>query len=371
MTEHVDAVVIGAGVVGLACARALARAGREVLILERERDFGTGISSRNSEVIHAGLYYPPGSRKARLCVAGREALYRFCADHRVDCARLGKLVVAVTADQEPALAALRARALANGVTALAWLDRGAVAALEPHLDVHAALHSPDTGIVDSRALMRALLGDAEAAGAVLALGSRVVDGAARPDGIAIRVAGGDGAVTELRARTLVNAAGLDAAALAGAIAGVPASAVPRLWYARGQYFGHAGPVPFRRLIYPLPEPGGLGIHLTLDLAGQGRFGPDVTWVAAPEFSVDPGMAPRFAEAIRRWWPDLDPDRLVPGYAGVRPKLAGPGMGDSDFRIDGPAVHGVAGLVNLFGIESPGLTACLAIGDWVAGLALAG
>ncbi|HLS97437.1 MAG: NAD(P)/FAD-dependent oxidoreductase [Porticoccaceae bacterium] len=364
--ESVDAVVVGAGVVGLACARALARAGREVLILERERDFGTGISSRNSEVIHAGLYYPPGSLKARLCVAGREALYRFCGDHRVDCARLGKLVVAVTAAQEPALAALRARAAVNGVVGLAWLDRGEVAALEPHLDVYAALHSPDTGIVDSRALMRALLGDAEAAGAVLALDCRVVAGAVRPDGIAIRVAGGNGAETELRARVLVNAAGLDAAAVAGAIAGVPASAVPRLWYARGQYFSHTGRVPFQRLIYPLPEPGGLGIHLTLDLAGEGRFGPDVSWVEAPDHRVDADAAPRFAAAIRRWWPDLDAARLVPAYAGVRPKLVGPGMGESDFRIDGPAVHGVPGLVNLFGIESPGLTACLAIGDWVVG-----
>ena len=366
MTERVDAVVIGAGVVGLACARALARAGREVLILERERDFGTGISSRNSEVIHGGLYYPPGSLKARLCVAGREALYRFCADHGVDCARIGKLVVAVEAGQADALRALSERARINGAGALAWLDRSQVAALEPALDVHAALHSPNTGIIDSRGLMRALLGDAEAAGALLVLGSRVVAGAAQPDGIDIDVAG-DGGTTSLRVRSLVNAAGLDAVTVAGNIAGLPAGAVPRLWYARGQYFSHAGRVPFERLIYPLPEPGGLGIHLTLDLAGQGRFGPDVTWVDAPAFSVDPGMAPRFAAAIRRWWPALDPDRLVPGYAGVRPKLAGPGMGDSDFRIDGPAVHGVPGLVNLFGIESPGLTACLAIGDHVAGV----
>ncbi|QID17562.1 NAD(P)/FAD-dependent oxidoreductase [Nitrogeniibacter mangrovi] len=361
--ETVDCVVIGAGVVGLACAQALAAAGREVIILEREAAFGTGISARNSEVIHAGLYYPTGSLKARLCVAGRERLYRWCADHDVAHARCGKLVVATRPEQVPALEALHRKAEANGVCDLQRLDRARVAELEPELDVAAALLSPATGIVDSHGFMLSLLGAAEAHGAMLALGSPVLGGRRDGDGVVLEV-GGE-APMALRARWVINAAGLDAVALGHAIEGAPAGSIPGAWFARGVYFTLSGRAPFSHLIYPLPEPGGLGVHLTLDLGGQAKFGPDVEWIDSPDYRVDPQRSTRFVEAVRRWWPQLDAGRLQPGYAGVRPKIVGAGMADADFRIDGPARHGVAGLIHLFGIESPGLTAALAIGEAVA------
>lgn len=363
--ETVDCVVIGAGVVGLACARALAEAGREVVVLEAEGAFGTGISARNSEVIHAGLYYPPGSRKARLCVEGRDLLYTYCAERGIAHRRCGKLVVASRPEQAAALAHIQARAAANGVHDLVALGRDAIRDLEPALTAHAALLSPSTGIVDSHGLMLALLGDAERHGAVLALASPLAAGRATGDGIELQV-GGETA-SELRARWVINAAGLSAVAVARAIDGLPAAAVPPAWFARGVYFTLAGKVPFSRLIYPIPEPGGLGVHLTLDLGGQAKFGPDVEWIPAPDYHVDPARAARFAQAVRSWWPELDADRLAPGYAGVRPKIVGPGEPDADFRIDGPAEHGVHGLINLFGIESPGLTASLAIGREVAAL----
>lgn len=369
--ESVDCLVIGAGVVGLACARALALAGREVLIVERELAIGTGISARNSEVIHAGLYYPPGSLKANLCVQGRELLYRYCAERGIGHGRPGKLVVASRSSQVAGLNAIGERASRNGLNDLRWLDGPAVRALEPELDVHAALHSPSTGIVDSRALMLSLLGDAQSGGAMLALGSRVVAGAVGNSGIILEVADatvdGEATVNRIKARCVINAAGLDAIPVARSLAGLPAVAVPAGWFARGVYFNYSGRVPFSRLIYPVPQSGGLGVHLTLDVAGQGRFGPDVEWIDAPDYRVDPARAESFYTAIRSWWPAVERHRLVPGYAGVRPKLVGPGMADGDFRIDGPALHGMPGLVNLFGIESPGLTACLAIGEYVAGL----
>jgi D-amino-acid oxidase len=361
--EHIDCVVIGAGVVGLACAQALAARGREVIILERETAFGTGISSRNSEVIHAGLYYPTGSLKARLCVSGRELLYRWCAEHAVAHQRCGKLVVATRPEQVDALAALQRKAGANRVNDLEWVEQDRLAALEPALAAHAALYSPSTGIVDSHGLMLSLLGAAEADGAMLALASPVLGGRAEGQGVVLEV-GGETPMT-VHARWVVNAAGLDAVALAGHIAGPDAEALPQAWFARGVYFSLAGRAPFSHLIYPLPEPGGLGVHLTLDLGGQAKFGPDVEWIDAPDYSVDPARAAAFAQGIQRWWPALDPARLTPGYAGVRPKIAGPGMPDADFRIDGPEQHGVAGLIHLFGIESPGLTAALAIGEAVA------
>ena len=362
--ETVDCVVIGAGVVGLACARALAAAGREVVVLEREAAFGTGISARNSEVIHAGLYYVPGSLKARLCVAGRDQLYRYCAERGIPHARCGKLVVAPRAEQTAALRQTAARAAANGVRDLRLLGRDEALALEPALDVDAALLSPSTGIVDSHALMLALLGDAERHGATIALGSPVLGGSAAGDGVVLRVGGGE--EMALRARWAVNAAGLDAVALGHAIDGAVADRLPpRAWFARGVYFTLAGRAPFAHLIYPIPEPGGLGVHLTLDLGGQAKFGPDVEWIDAPDYHVDPARAARFYAAIRAWWPQLEGGRLMPGYAGVRPKIVGPGAPDADFRIDGPAQHGAPGLIHLFGIESPGFTAALAIGDRVA------
>ena len=360
--EVVDCVVIGAGVVGLACARAIARAGREVLILERETTIGTGVSSRNSEVIHAGLYYAADSLKARLCIAGREQLYRYCIERDVAHERRGKLVVATRSSDMCILLGLERRAKANGVHDLVWLDRARLRALEPALNAVGGFFSPSTGIIDSHGLMLALLGDAQSAGAVLALNSWVIGGCPASGRITLTVKSGD-EIVNLSARTVINAASLDASAVARTI-GVPDSAIPRLWYVRGRYFVYSGEVPFSHLIYPLPEPGGLGIHLTLDLAGSARFGPDVTWLDSPDYHVAPGAVSSFASAVRLWWPGLDESRLMPGYAGVRPKLVGPGMGEGDFRIDGPSIHGVAGLINLFGIESPGLTACLAIADFV-------
>ena len=362
--DTVDCIVIGAGVVGLACAKALAEAGRDVIVLERETAFGTGISSRNSEVIHAGLYYPTGSLKARLCVEGRDQLYAYCAERGVGHSRCGKLVVAPRAEQSGALEQIRTKATANGVHDLQLLDRSQIAALEPALDAHAALLSPSTGIVDSHGLMLSLLGDAENHGAMLALGSPVIDGYADNGSVVVRVGGEQ--EMELRARWVINAAGLDAVALGQHITGPAKDSLPQAWFARGVYFTLTGKAPFSRLIYPLPEPGGLGVHLTLDLGGQAKFGPDVEWIDHPDYHVDPARSERFYQAIRAWWPQLEDGRLEPGYAGVRPKIVAPGMPDADFRIDGPAQHGVPGLIHLFGIESPGLTAAMAIGQQVAG-----
>lgn len=364
----VDAVVIGAGVLGLACARALTAAGREVVILEREAAIGSGISSRNSEVVHAGLYYAPGSLKARLCVRGRAQLYEYCRRRQIPHRRTGKLVVALQPPQTENLQALLKRARDNGVTGLRLLDRRAVRAMEPELAVAGALYSPDTGIVDSHGLLLALLADAEAGGATLARRTVVTGGEVADRGMVLDTRSRDtGETLRLQARLVVNAAGLAATDVAGGLRGLPPKAVPRSWYARGVYFSHPGPVPFGRLIYPVPEAGGLGVHLTLDLAGQARFGPDVEWLDKPDFTVDPARSEAFDLSIRRWWPQLAEGSLVPGYAGVRPRLAGPGMAPADFRIDGPAAHGVPGLVNLFGMESPGLTACLAIADQVVTL----
>ncbi|POA98006.1 FAD-dependent oxidoreductase [Chromobacterium sinusclupearum] len=360
--DRIDSVVIGAGVIGLAAARALAEAGREVVIVEAERAIGQHASSRNSEVIHAGLYYPAGSLKARLCVAGRDALYRYCAERAIPHARLGKLIVASRDGQLAKLAALEQQARANGVADIQRLSAREARALEPALDCAAALLSPSTGIIDSHALMLSLLGDAEAAGAQLALESPVTGGEATRGGIVLRVAG-----MELLAERVVNAAGLFAPSVALSLAGLPAAAIPLAHYARGVYFSLQGRAPFSRLIYPLPEAGGLGSHLTLDLSGQARFGPDVEWVDQVDYRVDPARAAAFYCAVRAWWPQLPDGALSPGYAGIRAKIAGLGQPDADFVIQGPAAHGVKGLVNLFGIESPGLTSCLAIADAVAAL----
>lgn len=361
--ERIDCAVVGAGVIGLAVARELALAGREVIVLEQAEAVGTETSSRNSEVIHAGIYYPAGSLKARLCVAGKHLLYRYCAERGIPHARLGKLLVATSAAEIPALEGYVRSAAANGVDDLERLSVARVAELEPAVRCVAALHSPSTGIIDSHALMQALQGDAENAGATVVLRSPVERGAAHGDGIDLQVGGAE--PLAIRCRSVVNCAGLRAPDLARAIAGVPAARVPRAYFAKGHYFTLAGRSPFRRLIYPLPEAGGLGVHVTLDLAGQARFGPDVAWIDAVDYAFDANRAGRFYAAIRRYYPDLADGALQPGYTGVRPKIAGPGEPAADFIIDGPAGHGVAGLVNLYGIESPGLTASLAIAREVA------
>lgn len=357
-------MVVGAGVVGLAVARALAREGAEVLVLEAEDTFGTITSSRNSEVIHAGIYYPTGSLKARLCVAGRERLYAYCAERCVAHRAVGKLIVATGDAERAVLEGYRAQAAANGAGELALIDADALAALEPEVRAVAALHSPRTGIVDSHGLMLALLGDLEAAGGLLVCRTPVR--AARLEGDGFELETGGDAALRLHCRRLVNAAGHGAQALAGAMAGFPAAQVPPLYLARGRYYGYGGRVPFRHLVYPIPQAGGLGVHATLDLAGGLRFGPDVEWIDVVDHRFDDSAREAFVAAIRRWFPGLDATRLTPGYTGVRPRVVGPGEAAADFRIDGEAVHGVPGLVQLFGIESPGLTAALAIADEVVG-----
>lgn len=360
---NIQTVVIGAGVVGLAIARELAVAGQEVIVLEAGPSFGEGISSRNSEVIHAGIYYPEASLKARLCVDGRQRLYDYCQAHKVRYRKCGKWIVATSDAQLSQLSGIQTGAANNGV-ALELVDGRDLAARIPAVSARAALWSPETGIVDSHGLMLSLLGELEDHGGQLVRRAPVL--AARSDvaaGRHVLQVGGEVPCTVVAER-VVNAAGLAAPGLARNWVGLPDSQQPKQWLARGVYFSYSGAHPFDSLIYPVPEPGGLGVHLTLDLAGQARFGPDVEWIEEEDYTVDPARAIRFAEGIRRWWPALDPSRLQPAYAGIRPKLSGPDGGFFDFRIDGPETHGVPGLVNLFGIESPGLTSCLAIGRLV-------
>jgi len=363
--ERLDCLVIGAGVVGLATARALARAGREVVIVERHGLLGSETSSRNSEVVHAGLYYPTGSLKAVTCVEGRERLYAYCESHGVPYRRCGKLVVATGEAQRDDLAALHAQALRNGVRDAVMIPPEAAKAMEPELECVAAMHSPSSGIVDSHAFMLALLGDAEAAGAMLALESPVEAARATARGIEVDVGGA--APMRLLCDTVVNAAGLGAQAVASRMEGLDPRHVPPLHLAKGHYFRLAGRAPFSRLVYPMPEPGGLGIHVTVDLGGQARFGPDVEWVKAVDYSVDPARAERFAAAIRTYWPALPDGALEPDYTGIRPKTVPQGAPAQDFTVQGPDIHGIRGLVNLFGIESPGLTAALALADRVSHL----
>ncbi|HVO02605.1 MAG TPA: NAD(P)/FAD-dependent oxidoreductase [Candidatus Cybelea sp.] len=365
MTERVDAVVVGAGVIGLAIARRLALDGREVIVLERNAATGSETSSRNSEVIHAGIYHVPGILKSTLCIAGRPMLYRYCTEHGVPHSRVGKLIVAVTEAEVPALAKLKEQGETNGVGDLQWLTGDAATALEPQLTCTAAVLSPSTGIIDSHQLMLALEGDLEQAGGVVVLNAPVKSGTVMNDGIALEVGGAE--PMRLQARTVINAAGLGAVDLARALKGLPPRQVAPLYLAKGNYFRLTTKAPFSRLVYPMPVPGGSGTHMTLDLAGRARFGPDVEWMSAIDYRVDPRRGDVFYADIRRYWPDLPDGTLAPDYAGIRPKLLPPGSPNADFRIEGPEHHGVPGLVNLFGMESPGLTSCLAIADHVAGL----
>jgi L-2-hydroxyglutarate oxidase LhgO len=360
--EKIDRVVIGAGVVGLAVAAALAREGLQTLVLEAEGSFGTGISSRNSEVIHAGIYYEPGTLKARLCTAGRDQLYEFCTRYGVPHSRCGKLIVATSAAQETNLQAIQRAAAANGVE-LTPLDRKAILDLEPEVAAVGGLLSPLTGIIDSHAYMFALIGLLESHGGTVVYGSRVSRMWLQQDGIAIAV---NGEPPELLAAAVVNCAGLAATAVAASVEGLPQAGLPISYLAKGNYFTVDGRAPFRHLVYPIPEPGGLGIHLTLDLAGRARFGPDVEWIQALDYAVDQRRADKFYAAVRRYWPGLPDGSLRAAYAGVRPKICGPGQPAADFRIDAPPGPEVP-LVNLFGIESPGLTASLAIAEHVVRL----
>ncbi len=363
--DEIDTLVVGAGVIGLAIADALARAGRDVVIVDRDGSIGTGVSSRNSEVIHSGIYYAPGSRKARLCVQGKRLLYEFCDFAGVPYRRCGKLIVATRAEQLPDLHALIGRGAANGVDGLRLIDRAGALRLEPQLDCVAAIASDSTGIVDSHALMAALLGRAQAHGAVLALRTEFERATPLPHGgYRVELRDHHGA-TAYAVRRLVIAAGLHSPTAVARIEGFPREHIPVERYARGNYFALAGRAPFARLIYPVPEKDGLGVHLTLDLGGQARFGPDVEWIDAPRFDVNPVRLPQFYGEIRKYWPQLPDGALRPDYAGVRPKIYEPHEPAADFRIDGPARHGLPDVVCLFGIESPGLTSALAIAIEVA------
>lgn len=361
--DSVECIVVGAGVIGLAVARALALNGREVLVLEARDAFGSETSSRNSEVIHAGIYYPKDSLKARLCVSGRKLLYRHCAEYGVEHRRCGKLIVAADESELPVLAEIRDKAAANGVDDLQVLSREDVHSLEPDLDVAGALFSPSTGIIDSHALMLSFLGDIEDRGGVLSLRSKVEKIELGEGSHAVTVADG-GMGFSLRCRYLVNAAGLDAPGLLEKMKGFPDYALIEGYMCKGSYYAHAGSTPFRHLVYPVPQQAGLGVHLTVDLAGQARFGPDVEWVEERDYAVDPSRAESFYAAIRRYWPGLEDGKLVPAYSGLRPKISPEGVPAADFMIQGREAHGVAGLVNLLGIESPGLTSSLAVAEEV-------
>jgi L-2-hydroxyglutarate oxidase LhgO len=364
--DKVDCVVVGAGVIGLAVARKLAQAGREVIVLEAAEGIGTVTSSRNSEVIHAGIYYKAGSLMARMCVGGKQALYAYCRDHGIPHRNCGKLIVATTPKETEKLQSIRAHAEANGVLDMQTLSGEAACALEPALNCDAALLSPSTGIIDSHAYMLALRGDAEEAGAACAFYTPLVRAKAAAGKIEVD-AGGDAPMT-IECDLLVNAAGLGAPAVARSIEGMPIELIPVPYLAKGNYFSCSARAPFSHLIYPVPEPGGLGVHLTLDLAGQARFGPDVEWVDAIDYAVDPARAERFYPAIRRYWPTLPDGALMPSYSGMRPKIVPPAVAVQDFLIQVPHDHGIGGLINLFGIESPGLTSSLAIADYVGELA---
>lgn len=362
MLERVDCVVIGAGVVGLAIARAMALRAREVIVLEAERTIGTGTSSRNSEVIHAGIYYPSGSLKASLCVSGKRALYDYCQRKNVPHHRLGKIIVASLEAQIPELRKYAAQALANGVSDLTFLSAEQVQELEPSVKCVGGLLSPSTGIVDSHALMLAYQADLETNNGTVVLNSPVLAGTVQSDAITLRV--GD---TLFQADAVINAAGLNAQQVSRTLRGVAEQAIPDQFLAKGHYFLLRGKSPFNRLVYPIAEAAGLGIHVTIDIGGQARFGPDVEWIDSVDYGFDVGRHRAFCEAIRRYYPDLNEARLQPAYVGVRPKISGKGQASADFCIRGPDFHSGCPYVALYGIESPGLTASLALADHVVRL----
>ena len=364
MAEEVESIVIGAGVVGLAVARALAHTGKEVLVLESADEVGTGVTARSSEVIHAGLYYSEGSQKAKFCVLGRQLLYQFCRDHHVPFSEIGKLVVATNPNELYKLHELCTRGYANGVTGIETLSEADVRTKEPLLRAAGALYLPMTGIVDTRALITALRADLEAANATIALRAPFQSARSTPDFFQVEAGNGNNSLT-LHSRILVNTAGLSAQSVASRIKGLQENMIPERHLSRGNYFSLSTPAPFKHLVYPLPDKVGLGIHYCLDMAGQARFGPDHEWVNKIDYTVDPCQTEKFADAIRKYWPDLPKDALKPAYAGIRPRISGPGQPTADFHIQTHDQHMVAGLVNLFGIESPGLTAALAIADYVA------
>ncbi len=367
MAEEADVAVIGAGVVGLAVARALALAGREVFVLESERFIGLHTSSRNSEIVHAGLYYPTGSLKARSCVAGRHALYAYCKERNVPHKRLGKVVVATSAEEIPTLERIYGVAMANGVKDLTWLSAGEVKELEPEVFAVRGLLSPSTGIVDTHAFMSALRMDVEGSGGHLALGTPVLSGRIEDDGIELSLGGKEPA--RVRFRLVVNSAGLWAQTVARSLQGLPKESIPPQRFAKGHYFVLSGKSPFRRMVYPVPVPGGLGTHVTLDMAGRAKFGPDVSWLDGVDYSFDETRAEAFYASIRRYYPGLPDGSLRPGYTGIRPKLSADGEPPADFVVQGASVHGVPGLINLYGIESPGLTSALALAEYVLRLSV--
>ncbi|WP_274630173.1 NAD(P)/FAD-dependent oxidoreductase [Arvimicrobium flavum] len=361
--EQVECIVVGAGVVGLAVARVLARTGREVIVIEAERGIGTGVSSRSSEVIHAGIYYPTGLTKSRLCVEGKEKLYAFCCEHHVPHRRVGKLLVATSAAELPHLEAIRKQAVANGVNDLVPLTAAEARDLEPALECVAATLSPSTGIIDSHAFMFALQADAEAHGAMVAFETPLITSEVAPGGIIVETGGAS--PMKLKTSMLVNAAGLGAQGVARSMAGMAVEKIPPLHLAKGNYYALARRSPFSHLIYPMPSEGGLGVHLTLDMGGQARFGPDIEWIDEIDYQVNAERAGRFYAAIRRYWPELREGDLLPAYAGIRPKIERPGGPTTDFMIHTAEQHGIPNVVHLFGIESPGLTSALAIAEEVA------
>ncbi len=359
-SETTDAIVIGAGVIGLAMARQLARAGREVLVLESHGSFGMETSSRNSGVIHAGIYYPPGTLKSRCCLRGKQLLYEYCESRQVIAQRCGKLIIATSDAQRERLRALQENAGNAGLEDLQWLEQAQVNEMEPDVKASAGLYSPSTGIIDMHGLMLALLADLEAGGGVLVTNTRVLGGSASASGIELAV--DDDNRFTLTAKTVVNAAGHGATAIARSVKGLAGQHIPSVYPVRGHYYEHSGKLPFTRLIYPLPGETGLGVHVTIDIAGQARFGPDNEYCETVDYHFDESRRPQFVEAIRDWYPGLDETRLHPGFVGVRPNLRAPGEEVQDFVLSGPAEHGINGLVNLFGIDSPGLTACMALAE---------